>query len=150
MSCIIENPTLEITRELSKDIKKFDATRHIEIINRLGNPIAIEYSTLQKGFGYEIFNEGVDVNLIYPLQVKKLGQCTFLKNCKEGRKEVRNELKKMNQLCQSMAKPRGPPPKLTKKPSKPAPTLKEKPTPKTGSREKLVKHSSCANLPTPK
>ncbi|KAL7718382.1 PH domain-containing protein [Entamoeba marina] len=80
ISTIIEYPSAEIIRNLLSMIKGFYYEKHSELIKTFGNPISVEYSFLQIGFGYEVFNEGFDVSLCYNLQEHGLADVSVHQN----------------------------------------------------------------------
>ncbi|BFU20662.1 hypothetical protein EHI8A_032220 [Entamoeba histolytica HM-1:IMSS-B] len=80
LTIIIEFPTSEIVQDAVELVKGFNVEKHNDLIVMFGNPIALEISCLQQGFGYEVFDEGLGVALVYNLQDENITTVPFKKS----------------------------------------------------------------------
>ncbi|BFU19850.1 hypothetical protein conserved domain containing [Entamoeba histolytica] len=67
LGVIIPQPTAEIISKLVESVPGHEISIHQSMLNSFGQPIAVEYSFLNKGFGFEVYREGVDVHIYYNL-----------------------------------------------------------------------------------
>ncbi|ELP88153.1 hypothetical protein EIN_223660 [Entamoeba invadens IP1] len=80
ITTILESPTPEMLQDAVQLVKGFYVDSHNELIQAFGNPIALEISVLRYGYGYDVFNEGLDVSLVYNLQDDNITTFPFKKS----------------------------------------------------------------------
>ncbi|ELP85185.1 hypothetical protein EIN_082970 [Entamoeba invadens IP1] len=64
---IIPTPTVYAVADMLQIVPEADLAKHQFYLNSFGQPSAIEYAYLNKGFGFEVYKEGVDVHVYYTL-----------------------------------------------------------------------------------
>ncbi|KAL7721298.1 PH domain-containing protein [Entamoeba marina] len=64
---IISSPTASIMSKLLESVPDVDLNKHQFMLNSFGQPIAVEYSYLNSGFGFDVYKEGIDVHVHYNL-----------------------------------------------------------------------------------
>ena len=64
---VIPEPNAQVLSQVVESVTGHDIPRHQQYLNTFGQPVAVEYSFLTAGFGFEVYREGADVHVHYLL-----------------------------------------------------------------------------------
>ena len=64
---VIPQPNAQVLSQVVESVSGHDIPRHQQYLNTFGQPVAVEYSFLTAGFGFEVYREGADVHVHYLL-----------------------------------------------------------------------------------
>lgn len=64
---IIPQPNAQVLSQVVESVSGHDIPRHQQYLNTFGQPVAVEYSFLSTGFGFEVYREGADAHVHYLL-----------------------------------------------------------------------------------
>ena len=67
LSIIIPEPNAQILSQVVESVTGHDIQKHQQYLNTFGQPVAVEYSFLNQGFGFEVYREGADAHVHYLL-----------------------------------------------------------------------------------
>ena len=64
---VIPQPNAQVLSQVVESVSGHDIPRHQQYLNTFGQPVAVEYSFLSTGFGFEVYREGADAHVHYLL-----------------------------------------------------------------------------------